>query len=220
VAEGAKRQTLLLWRLLRAQAPLLPKGIWIPSAAALLLAFLIVSLWSGASSLPSLLSLVIPLVTATSLTLIYGPEQDPGLELALATPTSPRLVLACRLVLVYGYNTLLALGITLLLTLSRGAPFSLVASVWLGPMLLLGGASLLLSVVAGAVVGSGAAVGVALLRLLMASLDAPSSQISIGAWQVDALWQTNPTVLVLAALAIALAVLLVSREPRLVEDFS
>src|SRR5262249_8462448 len=158
---------------------------------------------------------VVPLATAIGVAFIYGPEQDPGLEIALGTPTSPRLVLLCRLALVYGYNFALALVVTGLLVLVRGAPFSLLTSVLLGPMLLLGGLSLLLSITVGSLAGAGAAIGLVLLRLFVSSLDVPGSRISTGAWRLDALAQTNPLMLVLGVLLVALAVLLVTRQERL-----
>jgi hypothetical protein len=211
----AMRQAVRTWRVLRAQAPLIPKGIWIPSAAVLALAFLLASVWSGNATPSALLGLVVPLVTAVGVALIYGPEQDPGLELTLSTPTSPRLVLLCRLALVFGYNLGLATLVTLLLALFRGASFALIASVWLGPMLLLAGLSLLFSVTAGAVAGVGSAVVLALLRLFADSLDVPGGHIDAAAWRLEALWRTSPAVLAVAVVLIALAVLLAPRQERL-----
>src|SRR5579863_3149970 len=62
-----------LWQVLQVQAALLPKGIWVPSAFVLTLAFLVGSVWHGISFLPTLLGLVVPLVTAVGLALSYGP---------------------------------------------------------------------------------------------------------------------------------------------------
>src|SRR5262249_37530550 len=144
---------------------------------------------------PALLGVAAPLVTAIGVAFLYGPEQDPGLELTLGTPTSPRLILLCRLALVFGYTFALALAVTLLLLLMRAAPFSLVISVWLVPMLLLAGLSLLASVTLGAWAGVGSAVGVVLMPLLTATLDASGSRVHNGAWQIGALWRTTPTIL-------------------------
>jgi hypothetical protein len=215
LAGATGRQVLNAGRVLRAQVPLIPRGIWIPSAAVLLaLAFLLTSFRSGAGTPYALLGLVVPLVTAVGVALIYGPEVDPGLELTLATPTSPRLVLLCRLALVFGYNLGLATLVTLLLVLFRGASFALVASVWLGPMLLLAGLSLLFSVASGAVAGVSSVAALALLRLVAAILDTPGSRIDAAAWRLDALWRTSPAVLALAIALVALAILLVPRQER------
>jgi hypothetical protein len=218
IARATWRHATYAWQVLRAQAPLVPRGIWLLSAAAIALTFFVVSLWPGKEIPPTLLRIVLPLVTAAGIAFIYGPEQDPSLELALATPTSPRLVLLCRLVLVVGYNVALALGVTLLLVLVRGAPFALLASVWIGPMLLLAGLSLLLSVTVSTMAGVASAIGLVLLRLFTSTLGALGGRVSLDTWQLghlDALWQTTPALLALALVLYIAAVLLVSRRERL-----
>jgi hypothetical protein len=191
------------------------------SAVAIALTFFVVSLWPGKDIPPTLLRIVLPLVTAAGIAFIYGPEQDPSLELALATPTSPRLVLLCRLGLVFGYNVWLALCVTLLLVLVRGAPFTLLASVWIGPMLFLAGVSLLLSVTVGTMAGVASAIGLVMLRLFASTLsvlNGMDGHASLGRWQLgnlNALWQTTPPLLALALMLYIAAVLLVSRRERL-----
>jgi hypothetical protein len=213
-ARATRRHATYVWQVLRAQAPLVPRGIWLVSAAAIALTFFVVSLWPGNEIPPTLLRIVLPLVTAAGIAFISGPEQDPSLELALATPASPRLVLLCRLSLVFGYNVALALGVTLLLVIFRGAPFSLLASVWIGPMLLLAGLSLLLSVTAGTMAGVASAIGLVMLRLFVSTLGALGG-VTRDAWHLgllDALWQTTPALLALALVLYIAAVLLVSRQ--------
>jgi hypothetical protein len=202
-------------RVLRGQVPLIAPGIWVLSAAAVALTLLVATISPEAAVARSLLSLVVPLVTAIGVALLYGPEQDPGLEVTLSTPTSPRLVLICRLALIFGYNSALATGVTLLLVRLGGAHFSLLASLWVGPTLLLAGLSLLLSVSVGAMAGMASAFGLVLLRLFLASLDAPGSQIQTTAWPLDRLWQTSPLILALAAVLIVASVVLVAKQERL-----
>jgi len=95
----------------------------------------------------SLLELLAPVVAAAGIAFLYGPEQDPSLELALATPTSPRLVLLARLTLVFGYDLALGLLVSLALALAGQAPDGLWQLIlqWLGPMLLLSAISLWIS---------------------------------------------------------------------------
>ncbi len=214
-ARIARRQAVRAAQVLRGQIPLIPQGIWVLSAAAIALAFVLASIWSGAAVAPSLLGLVVPLVAAIGVAFLYGPEQDPGLEVALGTPTSPRLVLLCRLALVFAYDFALATAVTLLLVVFRGAHFSLLAAVWIGPMLLLAGLSLLVSLALGAMAGMGSAVGLVMLRLFASTLDVPGSRIQTSAWHLDALWRTSPAILALAVVLVAASVLLVSRQERL-----
>jgi hypothetical protein len=206
-----------LAQLTRRQAPLLPAGIWAVSAAALASGFLIVLLMHSAAHVAtvSLLGMIVPLVTAVGIAFIYGPENDAGLELALATPTSPRLVLLSRLALVFGYNCILALGLTLLLATLRGGDFVLLASLWIGPTLLLAGVSLLLSSAVSTVVGAVGAAGLLCLRLITAAPALLAGGSGPTTWPASALWQTNPLVLVLAAVLLVAAVVSVPRRERL-----
>lgn len=130
--------------LVRAQAPLVRQQIWTASALVMSLGLVILLLGRGGAGL---LALLAPVVAAAGIAFIYGPEQDPSLELALATPTSPRLVLLARLTLVFGYDLALGLLVSLLLALAGQAPAGLwqLILLWLGPMLLLSAISLWLS---------------------------------------------------------------------------
>ena len=142
-----------LWQLLRAQIPLIRREIWFASAFVLALGwFVSVILYNASPGLSNgiIFTAISPLVAALGLSLLYGPENDVGLELALTTPTSPRQVLLARFVLVFGYD--------LTLTLLMSGAFSLVIpqvdlllilNSWLGLMFFLGGLALLLSLVFG-----------------------------------------------------------------------
>jgi hypothetical protein len=211
----APRSLAQQWAVLRAQAMLIPQGIWITSAIVLTMVFAVASIWSGPAVPPALLGLVVPLVTAVGVAFIYGPEHDTALEVTLATPTSPRVVLIGRLALVCGYDLAFASAITCLLALTRGTGFTLLASVWLGPMLLLAGLSLLVSLIWGAVAGVSVAVGLALLRIFATSLALTSKPAIIDALRLDRLWVTSPWMLALAVALIALAAAIVPRQERL-----
>jgi hypothetical protein len=205
-----------LCRLAAGQIPLLPRGIWIASAAVVIAGLAMVLLMSGSADVAaaSLVQLVLPLVAAAGVAFTYGPEHDPGLEVALATPTSPRLVLLSRLALVFGYNICLALGVTLLLAVTRGFEFAGLASLWLGPMLLFGGLSLLLTVLlstAAALTGVAAAWCLRFLAATAGALGAAGA----GAPHAGSIWQTSPAVLAVAVALLVVAVLYVPRQRRL-----
>ncbi|MCL4560886.1 MAG: zf-HC2 domain-containing protein [Chloroflexi bacterium] len=128
--------------LLGSQAPLVRSEIWPASAVVFAMGYSFAVLARSAVAIQALA----PLVAAAGIAFIYGTENDPGIELALATPTSPRQVLLARLALVFGYDLVLALAATLGLALF--VPYGTLSSLilgWLGPMAFLSAAALLLS---------------------------------------------------------------------------
>ena len=138
------------WQLLCAQVPLVRREIWSASAAIIAIGCLLtLSLRTGSAGI---LVFMAPLIAAASVAMIYGPENDPALELALATPTSPRQILLARLCLVFGYDLLLALAASLALVWAGGLAYALGDLVlsWLGPMAFLSALALALSVCIGA----------------------------------------------------------------------
>ena len=209
-----RRHGAWAWALVCAQARLLPPAIWAISAAAMSLALVIGLAWNGHTFPPLVLGFFVTTSAAGGATLLYGPEHDPALEVALATQTRPRLVLLCRFVLGLGYNAVLALGVTLLLTLAQSGGFVQLASSWVGPMLLLTGLSLLLTVRRGSVAGVAAVAGLWCLRLILL-IAAPGSSSGAQAWSwLAAMWQTTPLTLAAAAILCLAAVLAVPREAR------
>ncbi len=133
--------------LLRFQLPIIRAEIW-PASALMFALGLLVTLGSGAQggkALPFVLTA--PLVAAVGVALLYGPVVDPALEIELATPTSPWLVLLSRLLLVFGFDLVLGLAGSLALALLR-TNISLwpLVTTWLAPMSFLSALSLLLSV--------------------------------------------------------------------------
>jgi anti-sigma factor RsiW len=135
------------WGILMAQRPLVRREIWPASALVMLLGYLaaVISGQQGA------LLIVAPLVAAAGLASIYGPENDPAFELALATPISPRQILLARIALVFGYDLILAAAASLgLYPLMPGLPLGTLILSWLAPMAFLSSAALLLSLWVGA----------------------------------------------------------------------
>ena len=132
--------------LLRSQLRVVRSEIWTASALVMTLG-LAVMLAAYSASNAWLLVLVAPIVTAIGVAFIYGPEVDPALEIELATPVSPRLVLLARLALVFGFNLILGLTASMILSLvSAQVAFWPLVSTWLAPMTFLSALAFLLTV--------------------------------------------------------------------------
>jgi hypothetical protein len=90
---------------------------------------------------------VAPIVTALGVAFLYGDESSAALEIQLATPVSPRVVLLGRLALIFGFNLVLSVIASVILTLTQ-ADISLAPLIlsWLAPMTFLSALSFVLSV--------------------------------------------------------------------------
>jgi hypothetical protein len=162
----------LLPLLLRFQLPIIRAEIW-PASALVFALGLLVTLASdaqGGQALPFVLTA--PLVAAIGVAFLYGPVVDPALEVELATPTPPWLVLMTRLLLVFGFDLALGLVGSLALALLR-PDISLwpLVTTWLAPMSFLSALSLLFSVLS-------ADPGLGML-------------VSLVLWSVQTLWQVG-----------------------------
>lgn len=209
---GARVRLSLAWQLLLAQAPLVRRGIWASSAFTMALGCVVALLVAGPAHGGTVLAVFAPVVAAVGVAFLYGPENDPSLELALATPTPPRLVLLARLVLVYGYDLALALVATAVLVLAKdGVGAWALISLWIGPMLFLSALALLLSLLFGANAAILVAMGLWGARLLAES-GAGSGRFRTGAASLEALWRADVLLLSLAALLFAAAFLYAPRS--------
>ncbi len=210
-------------QLARAQVRLIPRAIWIASAITLLggvCLALMVALNAGdahgAAHAAIVLGIFAPLVAAIGAAYVYSPQSDTGLELALATPTSPRLVLLSRLVIVVGYDLALSLLGSLALVIGGRAGFGAVVGVWIGPLLLLSSVSLVLSLLLSGVAAITGAIVLWFSRLAAAAVASAGSVWlhRVGA-PLAAFWQTSPVLIGLALALVAFAVLYVPRQERL-----
>ncbi len=132
--------------LLRAQLRVVRGEIWLASALVMALGLLVTLAMVSATG-GGLLVLVAPLVAAVGVAFIYGPDVDPALEIELATPVPPRLVLLARLALVFGFNLLMGLAASAVLSLaSAKVAFWPLVSIWLAPMTFLSALAFLLTV--------------------------------------------------------------------------
>ncbi len=141
-----RRIFLKAFNIIRSQIHLVKKEIW-PASAAVIGLGLTTALISDQAGI---LTFIAPLVAAASLATIYGVENDIANELTLATPTSPWKILLARLALVSGYNLLLSLAASLVLSSVIATEFigTLVLS-WLGPLTFLSALALVLSLLIG-----------------------------------------------------------------------
>lgn len=138
------------WLILGAQVRIVHRFTWSATVLIMALGFLVTAIFTlpdapSAAALP--IALIAPLVAAFGVAFIYGIDADPALELQLAAPVSPRLILLARLALVFGFN--LIIGLTGSLALALIAPhltlWTLVAG-WLIPMTFLSSLAFLFSV--------------------------------------------------------------------------
>jgi anti-sigma factor RsiW len=138
-----RRSPLLRGRqLLLAQVPLVRRDIWPASAGVMAIGFVCAILLKSEAAI----QLVAPLLAAACIAVVYGRENDPAVELALSTPTSPWQILLARLALVFGYNLILALAASLaLLPVLPGSLLGNLILGWLGPMTFLSAVALAFS---------------------------------------------------------------------------
>lgn len=205
----------LVWQLLRGQAPLVRREIWVASAVTVALGCVVALLAATPSSTGLALSLFVPMIAAIGVAFIYGPDNDPSLELALSTPTSPRLVLLARLTLVYSYDLALAAGASAVLVATKGVSLWPLISLWLGPMLFLSALALLLSLLLGTTAASLTAMGLWGVRLLAEANALSGLDTWEGMALVETFWRSTPFLLALAALLLAATLICVPRTERL-----
>ncbi len=219
--EDAKRpppgsRLSLAWQLLLGQLPLVGRDIWAASAITVGLGCLVALLIAGPFAAGAPLAVLAPVVAAVGVSLVYGPENDASLEVALSTPTPPRLVLLARLVLVYGYDLALAFGASGVLALaSEDTNLWPLVSLWIGPMFFLSSLALLLSLFLGPTPAIMAAMILWATRLLATGDGARTFLAPDWADRIELFWQADPVLLPLAAALLVAAVLLAPKLERL-----
>jgi hypothetical protein len=190
-------------QLILVQIPLVRSEIWPASAAVMAIGFAIAVLLQNAAAI----QVIAPFVAAGCIAMIYGQENDPALELALATPTSPWQILVARLAIVFGYNLVLAgIASLALLPVLPGTLLSSLILGWLGPMTFLSAAALAFSLWlgndAGILITSLAWVGKLVAAGLLGHPDRPL--FTTVTWEVLMAYQrfwASPMLLLLLALA-------------------
>ncbi len=136
------------WPLLRAQARIVQQEIWVASALVMLLGCVVTLVKPAASPDQLPLVLIAPVVAALGIAFLYGPSAEPALEIELATPISPRLLVLARLLLVFAFDLVLALlGSALLVLTQSGWSWWPLVTLWLAPMTFLTTLAFLLSMI-------------------------------------------------------------------------
>jgi hypothetical protein len=122
--------------LLRAQMRVVQRGVWVATAFSIVLGVIAtLALYSSTDTFA--LALIAPLAAAAGIAFIYGPDADPPMEILLTVPTSLRLVLLARLVLVFAFDLALGLAATVLLTGVLQVALWPLLTMWLAPMVFL-----------------------------------------------------------------------------------
>lgn len=196
------------WLLLWHQIWLIHRGLWLATVLCIIGITLYATVAPYKESAPAL-TLFLPIITAGGIAFIYGRETDSALEVALATPTSPRAVLLGRVALFFSFNLALGLVATALVAGLHGHTAWAAITLWLGPAALLSSGSLLLSLLLGPFVAVGSVAAVSLAQVVHLSNNLRISIVT------DAIWQTSPPMLALAAALLLIALLYVPRQERL-----
>jgi hypothetical protein len=200
-----------LYQLLQVQALMIQQEMW-PACAVVMAMGVLVSLLANQTGA---VYFVAPLVAASSLAVLFDPENDPALELTLTTPISPWKVVLARLSVVSGYNLILALGasLVLLLIVPPGLLGTLILS-WLGPMAFLSALALLLSMWIGTNRAVAVAYGLWLLQYI--PFKAAGFGVVSPAWEpivaaYQQFWRSPVLLLLLALILIGMALYSASR---------
>jgi len=198
---------LFLLQLVRSQVSLVRKAIWLASPATLALGCLVAFVLRTPDGGGLILAALSPLVAALGIAFICEPENDPALEIARATPTSPQRVLLTRLLLVYGYDLVLALVATMALAAGHtGMDLVPLISLWLGPMFFLSGLALVLSLSVGASNAAVSAMCLWVLRLLVALERGAASPLLPPLAALNAFWHANALLIFIGVLMLAGAI--------------
>jgi hypothetical protein len=206
-----------LWLVFRAQIPLLHKSIWIASALGCLFGLIITIAMAQRSAqakgtIADILVLFIIVIGASGSAFLYGSAVDPGCELTIATPTSLRLVMLCRMVIVLGYNMLLALlASAVFATLYGGSLWGFV-QLWLGPMIFLSSLCLALSLFVGSTFALLCAAVIGVLQTFPQRFISHLINIPLPTLDLNA---TSPVLLIAALALLAFALFCIPRQPRL-----
>lgn len=206
-----ERYCLIFWR----QVALIHKSIW-AGTLLILLGWGLQSFLSGddVRTASLLLALLTTVSAATGTAFIFGGERDSAFEVTLSTPTSVRVVMFSRFLLVVGYNILLAASASALMALLHSEGFWATMQLWFGPMLLLSSFTLTLSLFVGAWVATFAALVVEFSQTVV--FNSQQHWLAFN-FVVSQNWQTNPVLFMLAFGLLVFAALYAPRQPRLAE---
>ncbi|QBD82715.1 hypothetical protein EPA93_44815 [Ktedonosporobacter rubrisoli] len=203
------------WLVFRSQIPLLHKSIWVASALVCLLGLILTLLMNPQTlaqkqSAGDLLVLFIVIAGASGSAFISGSAVDPGFELTIATPTSLRLVMLCRMVLVLGYSFLLGLLASAVFASVYGGGLWGFVQLWVGPLLFLSSLCLTISLFVSSIFALICTAVIEALQTIPARL---THLLSLPLPEL-VLNPTSPALFIGAFLLIVFAVVFVPGQPR------
>lgn len=200
------------WQLLRAQALLVKSEMW-PVTALVMLIGILVSVVAKKTVVIYFLS---PVLAASTLAVLYGPDHDPAMELSRATATSPWKILFARMSIVSSYNVLLGFlaSLVLLFIVPPETLWTLILG-WLGPLAFLSALALLISIW----LGTGSAITISYSLWLIQFI--PFS--SFGTWTTSGFWTSalsayrsfwhNPILLIILSVVVVAVALWSANQP-------
>ena len=131
------------WQLVSAQLYIVQSELWSISAIVMLIGVLV----AVVAKRDMVIYLLSPLMAASTLAMLYGPDHDPAEELARSTATSPWKILLARMSIMSCYNLLLGLVASFgLLLFVKPDMLGTIILGWVGPLAFLSSLALLLSV--------------------------------------------------------------------------
>jgi hypothetical protein len=131
------------WQLLKAQTYLVQSELWPISALVMLIGVLV----AVVAKRDIVIYLLSPMLAASTLAMLYGPDHDPAHEITRSTATSPWKILLARMSIMSCYNLLLGLVASLgLLFFVKPEMLGTIILGWVGPLAFLSSLALLLSV--------------------------------------------------------------------------
>src|SRR5579883_409340 len=206
-----------LWLVFRSQIPLLHKSIWVVSGAVCFLGLVLTLLMEPQTLAQkhfagNLLSLFIVVVGASGSAFIYGSSIDPGFELTIATPSSVRFVMLCRMTIVLGYNLLLGLLASAVFASVYGGSLWGFVQLWLGPLLFLSSLCLTISLFVGSTLALICGMVVEVFQAFPNDLVSHLVRIPLPALDLG---PTSPALLIAALGLLAFAVFFLPKQPRL-----
>jgi hypothetical protein len=151
-------------------------------------------------------------ITALGMTMLYGQEVDPAYEMVLATPTSTRFILLCRLCIVFLFTAVVNI-IEILPFFLHHVPITMqwIVINWLAPLCCLTAISLLLSVIVKPIVALVTCTLLWLLRIVGDMFGMENLQK-----MYEAFWHQGALLFVLAVMAIVLLFFCLERKEKYV----
>lgn len=213
---SAQSSLKIAGQIVAAQLSLVRKPIWGASALVMLVGFVVAAMTDSATLGGSVIAVLAPVVAATGVAFVYGPENDASIELTLSTPTSPRVILLARLTVVFCYDLVLTLTAEALLTATNsGGQLWQLVSLWLGPMLFLSALALAVSLLLNPTAAAFCTMSLWVAKLVITSETGTFMGLSGMSEAMIAPWQSNAVLALLAAVLLAGVLVFLPQQERL-----